>query len=49
MSSPVLVDIFVEDRAHEAFLVPMLRRIAQEEEVVVTPRVRSEMSRRLLK
>jgi hypothetical protein len=36
-----LVDIFVEDRAHEAFLVPMLRRIAQEEKVVVTPRVRS--------
>ena len=41
MSSPVLVDIFAEDRAHEAFLVPMLRRIAQEEKVVVTPRVRS--------
>ena len=41
MSSPLLVDIFVEDRAHEAFLVPMLRRIAQEEKVVVTPRVRS--------
>lgn len=41
MSSPVLVDIFVEDRAHEAFLVPMLRRIAEEERVVVTPRVRS--------
>jgi hypothetical protein len=39
MNSPVLVDIFVEDRAHEAFLVPMLRRIAQEEKVVVTPRV----------
>jgi len=41
MSSPVTVDIFVEDRAHEAFLVPMLRRIAREEKVVVTPRVRS--------
>ena len=41
MSSPVTVDIFVEDRAHEAFLVPMLRRIAQEENVEVTPRVRS--------
>ena len=41
MSSPVTVDIFVEDHAHEAFLVPMLRRIAQEEKVVVTPRVRS--------
>lgn len=41
MSSSVLVDIFVEDRAHEAFLVPMLRRIADEEQVVATPRVRS--------
>jgi len=41
MSSPVTVDIFVEDRAHEAFLVPLLRRIAREEKVVVTPRVRS--------
>jgi hypothetical protein len=41
MSSPVLVDVFVEDRAHEAFLVPMLRRIAREEKVAVTPMVRS--------
>ena len=41
MSKPLTVDIFVEDRAHEAFLVPMLRRIAQEENVEVTPRVRS--------
>jgi len=41
MSSPVTVDIFVEDRAHAAFLLPMLRRIAEEEAVVVTPRVRS--------
>jgi hypothetical protein len=36
-----LVDIFVEDRAHEAFLVPMLQRIAREENLVVSPRVRS--------
>jgi len=36
-----LVDIFVEDRAHEAFLVPMLRRIAREEDLVVSSRVRS--------
>ncbi len=35
MSSPVLVNFFVEDRAHESFLVPMLRRAAQEEKVVV--------------
>jgi hypothetical protein len=37
------VDIFVEDRAHEAFLVPMLHRIAREEEVVVSSRVRSSL------
>jgi hypothetical protein len=37
----VTVDIFVEDRAHEAFLVPMLRRIAQEESTEVSARVRS--------
>ncbi|MBI3105456.1 MAG: hypothetical protein HYY95_07775 [Candidatus Rokubacteria bacterium] len=41
MSSPVTVHIFVEDRAHEAFLVPMLQRIAREESVVVFPQVRS--------
>ena len=41
MSSPVMVDIFVEDRAHEAFLVPMLRRIAREESTEVSARVRS--------
>jgi hypothetical protein len=41
MSSPVTVDVIVEDRAHEAFLVPMLRRIAQEERVVVSTRARS--------
>lgn len=41
MSSPVVVDIFVEDRAHEAFLIPMLKRIAQEENIGVLPRVRS--------
>src|SRR3990172_6238587 len=41
MSSPVTVDIFVEDRAHEALLVPMLQRIAREENLVVSSRVRS--------
>lgn len=41
MSSPVAVDIFVEDRAHEEFLVPLLRRVAKEEEIRVSPRVRS--------
>lgn len=41
MSSAITVDIFVEDRAHEAFLVPMLQRIAREEDLVVSSRVRS--------
>jgi hypothetical protein len=41
MSSPVTVDIFVEDRAHEAFLVPMLQRIAREENLFISTRVRS--------
>lgn len=41
MSSRPRVDIFVEDFAHEAFIVPMLTRIAREEQVTVTPRVRS--------
>lgn len=41
MSSPLTVDIFVEDHAHEAFLVPMLERIAREENLVASPRVRS--------
>lgn len=41
MSSPVVVDVFVEDRAHEAFLVPLLLRIAKGEEIPVAPRVRA--------
>ncbi len=41
MSSPVAVDIFVEDHAHEEFLKPLLERIAREEGVQVTVRVRS--------
>ncbi|MBI2833273.1 MAG: hypothetical protein HYX76_02470 [Acidobacteria bacterium] len=41
MSSPLTVDVFVEDHAHEAFLVPMLERIAREENLVASPRVRS--------
>jgi len=41
MSSPVVVDLFVEDRAHEALLVPLLGRIASEEGMAVLPRVRS--------
>lgn len=41
MSSPVAVDIFVEDRAHEALLVPLIERVAGEEGVSVSARVRS--------
>ncbi len=41
MSSPITVDIFVEDRAHEALLVPVLRRLAREENIVGSSHVRS--------
>ena len=41
MSSAVPIDLFVEDRAHEALLVPLIRRIASEEDVDVVIRVRS--------
>lgn len=41
MSKAVVADLFVEDRAHEAFLVPMLLRVARQEKVAVAPRVRS--------
>jgi hypothetical protein len=41
MSSRLLVDLFVEDRAHEEFLTPLLARVAREEEVEVSIHVRS--------
>jgi Domain of unknown function (DUF4276) len=41
MSSPLTVDLFVEDRAHEEFLKAMLRRIATEQERSLSVRVRS--------
>ncbi len=41
MSSALAVDLFVEDRAHEEFLLPMLLRVAREESVTVESRVRS--------
>jgi hypothetical protein len=41
MNSSVAIDVFVEDRAHEAFLLPMVRRIAREANVDVSTRVRS--------
>ncbi len=41
MSDPVVVDLFVEDRAHEEFLKPLMVRIAREEGVAVAVRIRS--------
>lgn len=41
MSNLVNVDLFVEDRAHEEFLIPMIRRLACEEGLSVAPRARS--------
>ncbi|HPW56134.1 MAG: hypothetical protein KA072_11470 [Thermoanaerobaculaceae bacterium] len=41
MSEPVAVDLFVEDRAHEAFLGPIVHRVAREEGVAVHARIRS--------
>ncbi|ROQ90902.1 DUF4276 family protein [Desulfosoma caldarium] len=41
MSEPLIIDLFVEDRAHEEFLKPLLFRIAAEEQVAVKVRVRS--------
>lgn len=41
MSDGVTIDVFVEDRAHEAFLVPMVRRIADQEGIEVKVQVRS--------
>lgn len=41
MNEALVVDLFVEDRAHEEFLKPLLLRIANEEKVAVEVRVRS--------
>ncbi len=41
MNSPVPMDLFVEDHAHEALLDPLVRRIAGKEGVDVCIRVRS--------
>ncbi|GIW70820.1 MAG: hypothetical protein KatS3mg102_0362 [Planctomycetota bacterium] len=41
MSDVLLIDLFVEDRAHEEFLVPLVERVAKEEQVKVKLRVRS--------
>lgn len=41
MSSLLMVDLFVEDRAHEEFLKPLVARIADEEEAEIAVRIRS--------
>ena len=41
MSEPLLVEFFLEDNAHEQFLVPLVERVAREEEVGLRCRVRN--------
>lgn len=41
MNRSIIVDLFVEDRAHEEFLKPLITRVASEENIEVTIRVRS--------
>jgi hypothetical protein len=41
MGDPIAVDLFVEDRAHEEFIRPMINRLASEERRAVTIQVRS--------
>lgn len=41
MGDPVIVHLFLEDRAHEEWIVSLLRRLAREEQVAVLPEIRS--------
>ena len=41
MSEPLVIDLFAEDRAHEAWFKSLLERLAREEMVTVRVRVRS--------
>ena len=41
MSKPLLVDLFVEDSAHEKLLKPLVERVAKEEQISVQVRIRS--------
>lgn len=41
MSDALTAELFGEDAAHEAFLVPFVKRMAAEQGVVLEPRVRS--------
>ena len=39
MDEPVVIDLFVEDRAHEALLRPIVARLAREESITIRDRV----------
>ena len=41
MSDPLVVDLFVEDRAHEMFVGALVERIAREERVALRAQARS--------
>lgn len=41
MSDPLIIDLFVEDHAHEAFLKPLAARMAREEGIAVEVRLRA--------
>ena len=41
MSDPLVVDLFVEDRAHEVFVGALVERIAREEQVALRAQARS--------
>ena len=41
MSDPLVVDLFVEDRAHEAFVGALVKRVAREEQVALRAQTRS--------
>ena len=41
--SKLVVDLFVEDEAHEALLKPLVARIAREEDIDVIIHVRSSL------
>ncbi len=41
MNNPIVVDLFVEDKAHEEFMKAMLNRIAKQEKKTIIQRVRT--------
>ncbi len=45
MSNQVIVDLFVEDRAHESFLEPLLMRIAREQDQDIEMEIRVRSAR----